>query len=335
MGKYILKRVGYAILTVFALLTITFFLMQLLPGTPFMGDKAISPATEAALMAKYGLDKPVWQQYLMYLGNFVKGDLGISIKYNRPIMTIIKESFPISAELGLRSLVIAVVFGIFLGSVAAIKRGKWQDTGSMLLAIIGVSIPSFIIGALLQFVLAVKFRTWFGFTYFPVNGWKSEAHKILPAIALAFGSMATVARLMRTSMLDVLGQDYIKTAKAKGLSQPAIIMRHGIRNAILPVITVLGPIVASVLTGAFVVAEQIRQAVAEVAIHGENHSPIRVTVSIGVSALRPLQDDTPEMLIQAADQALYAAKDGGRNCVRRHLPRRERGEAAGVGLPAR
>ncbi len=253
MGKYILKRVGYAILTVFALLTITFFLMQLLPGTPFMGDKAISPATEAALMAKYGLDKPVWQQYLMYLGNFVKGDLGISIKYNRPIMTIIKESFPISAELGLRSLVIAVVFGIFLGSVAAIKRGKWQDTGSMLLAIIGVSIPSFIIGALLQFVLAVQFRKWFGFTYFPVNGWKSEAHKILPAIALAFGSMATVARLMRTSMLDVLGQDYIKTAKAKGLSQPAIIMRHGIRNAILPVITVLGPIVASVLTGAFVV----------------------------------------------------------------------------------
>lgn len=253
MGKYILKRVGYAVLTVFALLTITFFLMQLLPGDPFIGDKAISPATKAALMAKYGLDKPVWQQYLMYLGNFIRGDMGISIKYNRPIMATIAESFPVSAELGLRSLVIAVVFGIFLGSVAAIKRGKWQDTGSMILAIIGVSIPSFIIGALLQFVLAVQFRKWFGITYFPVNGWKTEAHKILPAIALAFSSMATVARLMRTSMLDVLGQDYIKTAKAKGLSQRAIIMRHGIRNAILPVVTVLGPIVASVLTGAFVV----------------------------------------------------------------------------------
>jgi len=253
LGKYILKRVGYAVLTVFALLTITFFLMQLLPGDPFIGDKAISPATKAALMAKYGLDKPVWQQYLMYLGNFIRGDMGISIKYNRPIMATIAESFPVSAELGLRSLVIAVVFGIFLGSVAAIKRGKWQDTGSMILAIIGVSIPSFIIGALLQFVLAVQFRKWFGITYFPVNGWKTEAHKILPAIALAFSSMATVARLMRTSMLDVLGQDYIKTAKAKGLSQRAIIMRHGIRNAILPVVTVLGPIVASVLTGAFVV----------------------------------------------------------------------------------
>ncbi|HWS41555.1 MAG TPA: ABC transporter permease [Pseudoflavonifractor sp.] len=253
MGKYILKRIFYAALTVFALLTITFFLMQLLPGDPFIGDKAISPVILEALYKKYGLDKPVWEQFLIYVGNFLRGDLGTSLKYNRPIMTMIAESFPISAELGLRSLVIAVVFGLSLGSIAAIKRGKWQDTSSMIVAILGVSIPSFIIGALLQFFLSVQFRKWFGITYFPVTGWKTEAHKILPAIALSLSSMATVARLMRTSMLDVLGQDYIKTAKAKGLSQRAIIWRHGVRNAILPVVTVLGPIVAAVLTGSFVV----------------------------------------------------------------------------------
>jgi oligopeptide transport system permease protein len=253
MGRYVLKRIVYAVLTVVLLLTVTFFLMQLLPGDPFIGDKAIAPVIMDALYKKYGLDKPVWQQYLIYMGNFFQGDLGTSVKYNRPVMTIIAESFPVSAELGLRSLAIALVFGLFLGSVAAIRRGKWQDTGSMTLAILGVSIPSFIIGALLQFVLTVQFRKWFGSSYFPTMGWKTEAHKILPAVALSFSSMATVARLMRTSMLDVLGQDYIKTAKAKGLSQPAIILRHGVRNAIMPVVTVLGPIVAAVLTGSFVV----------------------------------------------------------------------------------
>lgn len=253
MAKYILKRILYAFITVVVLITLTFFMMRLLPGDPFVGEKAISPVTMEALKAKYGLDKPEWEQFLIYMGNVFQGDLGISIKYNRPVNTIIAESFPISAELGIRALVFAVTFGLILGTIAAIKRSSALDTGAMTLAVIGVSVPSFIIGALLQYILALKFRQWFGIDFFPVMGWKTEAAKILPAIALGLSSMATVARLMRTSMLDVLGQDYIKTAKAKGLSQKAIVWRHAIRNAIMPVITVMGPLVAAVLTGSFVV----------------------------------------------------------------------------------
>ncbi|MEG2671754.1 MAG: ABC transporter permease [Ruthenibacterium sp.] len=253
LAKYITKRIGYAILTVFFLTAFTFFMMQMLPGDPFIGDKAISPATMAALNEKYGLDKPVWQQFLIYIGNALKGDLGLSIKYNRPVTRIIGDSFPYSCELGLRSLVIATVVGIVLGTIAAIKRSTHWDTGAMTLAIIGVSVPSFIVGAVLQYLLSIKLRQWFGIDFFPVTGWKTEAAKILPAIALSFASMATVARLMRTSMLDVLGSDYIKTARAKGLSNGKIVWRHAIRNAIMPVVTVLGPTAAALMTGAFVV----------------------------------------------------------------------------------
>lgn len=252
MAKYIAKRVGYAALTVLFLTAFTFFMMQLLPGDPFVGDKAISPKTMAALNAKYGLDKPVWEQFIIYVKNVFQGDLGISIKYNRPVTRIIGESFPISAELGLRALIIATALGIGLGTLAAIKRATKWDTGAMTLAVIGVSVPSFIIGALLQYLFSIKFNEWFG-VGLPVFGWKSEMAKILPAIALSFASLATVARLMRTSMLDVLGSDYIKTARAKGLSNGKIVWRHAIRNAIMPVVTVLGPTAAALMTGAFVV----------------------------------------------------------------------------------
>jgi oligopeptide transport system permease protein len=253
MTRYVFKRLGFAVLTLFALTLITFLMMQLLPGDPFIGDKAISEVTMKALYAKYGLDKPLAEQFVLYITNLVKGDLGLSIKYNRPVATIIAESFPVSAELGLRALVLSVIFGLLFGIVASVKHGTGWDTSSMFIAILGVSIPSFIIGALLQYVLAIKLRQWFGMDFFPVMGWKEEAAKIMPAVALSLGSMATIARLMRTSMLDVLSQDYIKTAKAKGLSEPGIVRRHAVRNAILPVITVLGPIAASVLTGTFVV----------------------------------------------------------------------------------
>jgi oligopeptide transport system permease protein len=253
MLKYILKRVGYAVLTLFALLTLTFFLMHLLPGKPFMGEKAISEVTRAALMEKYGLDKSVLEQFIMFIGNALKGDLGVSLINKRPIMTIIMEAFPYSFELGLRSLVLASCAGVYLGTIAAIRRGKKMDTLAMTISVIGVSVPSFIIAALLQYFLGLKFRQWFGITLFPISGWENEAAKILPTIALSLGSMATVSRLMRTSMLDVLGSDYIKTAKAKGLSERKIIWRHAMRNSLMPVITVLGPIAAAILTGAFVV----------------------------------------------------------------------------------
>ncbi len=250
MTRYVLKRVFYALLTVFFLTMLTFAMMQLLPGDPFIGNKAISPVTMQALYQKYGLDKPPVEQFFIYVGNIMKGDLGLSIKYNRPVTRIIGEGFPYSAELGIRSLILSVTFGIILGIVAAIKRNTAWDTGAMVLAVIGVSVPSFIVGALLQYFIALKLKGVFGL---PIQGWTTEASKILPAIALSLSSMATIARLMRTSMLDVLGQDYIKTAKAKGLGQAAIVWRHAVRNAIMPVITVLGPIVASVLTGTFVV----------------------------------------------------------------------------------
>ena len=207
----------------------------------------------ANMNAKYGLDKPVFVQYLMYMGNCLRGDLGISITYNRDVMTIISESFLVSADLGIRAIIFAVIIGILLGAVAAIKRGSVWDSVSMFIAMIGVSVPSFILGAVLQYFLGLQLRKTFGINLFPIQGWGKFNQTLLPSFALGLGSLATVSRLMRTSMLDVLGQDYIKTAKSKGLSQGKILWRHALRNAIMPVVTVMGPTVASVLTGTFVI----------------------------------------------------------------------------------
>ncbi len=240
-------------MTLFALLTLTFFIMHALPGDAFTGQKAIPPEVMANLEAKYGLDKPIGEQFVMYVGNFLRGDFGVSIKYNRPISTIISESFVYSLDLGVRALLFAVIAGVLLGILASVKRGTGWDTAAMLIAIIGVSVPSFIVGSVLQYFLGLQLFQATGIKFFAVTGWDAFNSKILPAFALSFGSLATISRLMRTSMLDVLGQDYIKTAKAKGLSNRKVIWKHAVRNAIMPVVTVLGPIAAAVLTGAFVV----------------------------------------------------------------------------------
>lgn len=248
MAKYIMKRIGYAIATLFVLSLLTFFMMRALPGDPFIGERSLPEATMKALEAKYGLDKPVMEQFLIYMKNALHGDFGVSMSFEgREISDIIADAFPYSFDLGIRSLIFATIMGILLGTLAAVKRGSSWDTVSMLIAIIGVSIPSFLIGALLQYILGVKLK------WLPVTGWKTFKHTVLPSFALSFGSIATISRLMRTSMLDVLGQDYIKTAKSKGLSQSKIIWKHAVRNAIMPVITVLGPIAAGVLTGTFVI----------------------------------------------------------------------------------
>ena len=247
MLKYIIKRICYALLTLLLLIAITFLMMHAAPGDPFARDKAMTPETKAALYARYGLDKPLWMQFLIYLGT--------STKYGREVTTIIGESFPISFELGIRSLVISIFGGILLGTIAAIRRGKAADTVAMTVAVIGVSVPSFIVAALLQYFLALQLNLKLGSVFFPITGWTSEMSKVLPAFALGLSSMATISRLMRTSMLDALNSDYIKTAKAKGLSERRIIWKHAVRNAIMPVITVLGPITASILTGAFVVEQ--------------------------------------------------------------------------------
>ncbi len=253
MFKYIIKRLGYAFLTIFVLITLTFFLMQLLPGDPFTGEKQIPDAIMESMLAKYGLDKPVWQQYFIYLGNAFQGDLGISLSDNREVTDKIMSTFAISFDLGVRSLLVATIGGVGLGIIAAVNRGKVGDTLSMFVALIGVSVPSFIVASLLQYYLAVVLFQATGIKFFPVTGWGDFNQTILPTFALSFGSLATISRLMRTSMLDVLASDYIKTAKAKGLSQAKIIWKHAVRNAIMPVITVLGPITAAILTGGFVV----------------------------------------------------------------------------------
>ena len=250
---YILKRILYAAITIFVLITVTFFMMRLLPGDPFTGGKAVPEETMAALEAKYGLDKPLWQQYFIYMGRVLQGDLGSSLKTQRAVTSVIGDTFPVSLDLGLRALCFAFIMGVLLGIIAAVKRGTFWDSATMFIALIGVSVPSFIIGSLLQYFLALKLNMATGTQVFAIMGWGAENSKVLPAFALAFGSMAIISRLMRTSMLEVLHQDYIMTAKAKGLSQKTIIWKHAVRNAIMPVITMMGPLVAAVLTGAFVV----------------------------------------------------------------------------------
>ena len=253
MVKYILKRVLFSVITLFVLITATFFLMQLLPGDPFTGEKQIPEAVMANMMAKYGLDKPVWQQYLLYMGNVLQGDLGVSILYNRSINLMISESFFISASLGIRSVIFAFIGGVLLGTLAALNRGKFWDSLTMFVAIVGVSVPSFVMAALLQYFLALKLFMATGVRFFAVSGWGAFNQSLLPVFALGLSTLASISRLTRTSMLDVLGQDYIKTAKAKGLGQSAIIMKHALRNAIMPVVTILGPTIAGLLTGGFVV----------------------------------------------------------------------------------
>ena len=253
MMKYILKRIGFSLVTLFVLITVTFFLMQLLPGDPFTGEKKIPEAVMANMMAKYGLDKPVWQQYLLYMGNVLQGDLGVSITYNRSINLMISESFFVSASLGVRSVIFAFIGGVLLGTLAALNRGKFWDSLTMFIAIVGVSVPSFVMASLLQYFLGLKLFQATGLRLFAVSGWGAFNQSLLPVFALGLGTLASISRLTRTSMLDVLGQDYIKTAKAKGLGQSAIIIKHALRNAIMPVVTILGPTIAGLLTGGFVV----------------------------------------------------------------------------------
>ncbi len=262
IARYIGKRLIFAVITLFALVLITFLLMQLMPGDPFIGPKARSPVVMAATRAKYGLDKPVWEQFLIYIGNLVRGDFGESLYYTgRNVIDIILEAFPYSFDLGLRALIFGIIGGLLLGVFAGIRRGTKWDTTAMLIAIIGISVPSFIIGYLLQFGISIQlssvFRNWFDlpkkWVILPVSGWEKESQKIVPAFALGLSSLATISRMMRTSILDVTNQDYISTAKAKGLSPRQITIRHTLRNAILPVVTVLGPMAAAILTGTFVV----------------------------------------------------------------------------------
>ncbi|MEK4199303.1 ABC transporter permease [Cytobacillus sp. FSL K6-0265] len=248
MTKYIGKRLLYMILSLWLIVTATFFLMRIAPGNPFASEKNLPPEIQANLEAHYGMDQPWYKQYFDYLVNVVTWDFGPSFKYkSQSVNDLISEGFPVSFVLGAEAILIALAFGVLFGVIAALRQNKWQDYTTMAVAVLGISVPSFIMAAFLQYFLAIKLQI------FPVARWESFMHTILPALALAAGPMAYIARLTRSSMIEVLANDYIKTAKAKGLSGGVITVKHAMRNALLPVVTYLGPLTAGVLTGSFVI----------------------------------------------------------------------------------
>ena len=245
---YILKRIGLAILTVWVVITITFFVMRIVPGGPFASEKAITEEAKATLEAKYGLDKPLFQQYTTYLKDIVtKFDFGPSLKQRgRFVSDIIRDGMGMSIKLGVIAAVCAAVVGVVLGSIAALRRNRLVDKIIMVITTAFVSMPSFIMGSLLLLVFAVKL------SWFPANG-ETGSGLVLPIITLALYPMAYITRLTRSSMLDVLGQDYIRTARAKGVSRMNIIFRHALKNSLIPVITYFGPMLAYIVTGSLVV----------------------------------------------------------------------------------
>lgn len=254
MFKFILKKFVLALVTLWVVASATFFLMHAIPGDPFASEKKVPPLVKAKLMEKYQLDKPIIVQYGIYIKNvFLKGDLGISMKIRgRSVNGMIVNNFPKSFVLGVLAMAVSLIVGLPLGITAALNRGKAKDSVSMFIAILGVSIPSFIVAGTLQWiVILIKQST--GVSILPVAGWGELRHLVLPTLALSVSPIAVIARMMRASMIEVIGLDYVRTAKAKGVSYYAIIMKHCVRNAILPVVTYLGPLFAAITTGSFVV----------------------------------------------------------------------------------
>ncbi|MCL4424416.1 MAG: ABC transporter permease [Firmicutes bacterium] len=248
MTRYIVKRAGYMIATLWVIITLTFVLMHALPGDPFLNPKKVPEPIRQNMLAKYGLDKPLYQQYFIYLENLSRGELGYSLRYTqRTVNDMIRDGFPYSADLGVRALIFAITTGLTLGIIAALNHNRGWDYTAMLVAVFGVSVPNFVVGTLLQYLISVKLRL------LPVTGWEGFKYTLLPSFALGLWTVALMARMMRTTMLEVLNQDYIKTAKAKGLSSREIVWRHAIRNAILPVVTILGPLVVNIITGTLVI----------------------------------------------------------------------------------
>ncbi len=250
MGKYILKRLVYLILTLAVITTATFFLMRQLPGTPFDDEKMLllSPEQRQEIYSKYGMDKPLIIQYGKYMLNIVKGDLGTSFIYTgQSVKSIIFSRIGPSALIGLQAVLLGLAVGLILGIIAAYRHNTGIDYFTMIVAVFGVSVPNFVVAALLQYFVGLKWGL------LPVAFWESYKYSLLPSLALSFGVTAIIARFMRTEMLDVLNQDYMITAKAKGIGPFKILMKHALRNSIIPVVTMLGPIVVNLLTGSLAI----------------------------------------------------------------------------------
>lgn len=249
LSKYILKRLGFMVLTIFVIITVTFFMMKAIPGDPLASmARSLPEQTKANYYAKYGLDKPVSEQYFIYLKNFLKGDLGESLVYpGRPVTKTIIETSPVSGSVGGLGLIIGLVIGVAFGIIAALNKNKWPDYIVMFIAILGITVPVFVLASLLQFILANKMGV------LPTSGWGEPKHYIMPVIVSCFGTIATYARYIKSSMLDTLSQDYVLTARAKGLSEAQVISRHVMRNSMLPAVTLLSGRIVSIFTGSFIV----------------------------------------------------------------------------------
>lgn len=249
MTGYVIRRVLWAIPVLWAIVTITFFLMHSVPGGPFDRERELPPTVRANLERKYGLDKPLVEQYGIYLKNLVQGDLGVSMRNQRPVTTIIQEGFKVTAQLGISAFIFAVVFGFTLGSVAALNHNRMGDYLGVFFATVGSAAPNFILATFLVIIFSVNL----GWT--DVIGWElfNPRKMILPMVSLGMLPAAYIARITRASMLEVLNQDYIRTARSKGLTEWSVVFRHTIRNALVPVLTVLGPIFAVLVTGSFII----------------------------------------------------------------------------------
>ena len=248
MFRFITSRFLQSLVALFLVITATFFMVRFVPGGPFTAEKAVTPEILRNLEAHYGLDKPLWRQYLDYLGSLARGDLGPSFKYpNRTVNEIIFDKVPVSAELGTISLAVALVLGIGLGTLAAIRRNTWIDYVASSFGMIGISLPTFVVGPLLVLALAIHLG-WFN-----ASGWYGPADRILPSLVLGIAYAAPISRLTRGGLLEVLNQDFIRTARAKGASEFRVVTRHALRGGLLPVVSFLGPAVAGILTGSFVI----------------------------------------------------------------------------------
>jgi len=248
MIRFLIKKILILILSLFVVASMTFALMQIIPGDPFTQEKAVPEEILKAMYHHYGLDQPWYVQYFRYMKGLVTWDLGPSFKYQgRTVTEIIREGFPVSLTLGLEALLLSVFFGIGLGCIAALKHLKWQDHLTMVVAVLGISVPSFILATFLQYLFAMKLDL------LPVARWGTFPHSVLPAIALAALPMAFIARLTRANMVEIMQQDYIQTARSKGLNSVQIVLKHALRNTLLPIVTYLGPLTTAILTGSFAV----------------------------------------------------------------------------------
>jgi oligopeptide transport system permease protein len=248
MIRFVLRRFLWAIPVLWVVATLTFLLMQMVPGGPFDKDKPLPPEIKANVEAKYHLDKPVWQQYLLYLRSLSGGDLGPSYKYlGRDVTDIIRDALPVSLQLGMFALGVAILAGFLLGILAVIKPYSWIDRSSMFMATAGISVPNFVIGALLILFLSHLYK------FFPPALWEGWRYAVLPALTLGLGPAAFIARLLRSSILETLHQDFVRTARAKGMSEAVILVKHVLKNSVTPVVTFLGPLTATLVTGSFVV----------------------------------------------------------------------------------